>query len=355
MENFSDQIKTLAKRIQKMKDSIQTEEATKTSVIMPFFQMLNFDVFNPEEFLPEFTADVGIKKGEKVDYAIMQNGKPIILIEAKTIQEPLTKHDSQLFRYFGTTSAKFAILTNGIIYRFYTDLEAQNKMDATPFFEFNIFDIKDHQIAELYKFRKEMFNVENIMTTASELKYTSEIKQFLKAQWDAPTDDFIKFILSDIYPGLKTRQVLEKFNNIVKKSLKEFMNEFLNEKLKVALANTNADNYDVTKEVAATTVLVEEDVPEAITTQEEIEGYITIKVLLKEIVSPDRVHYRDNLSYFNVLLDNSIRKWICRLHLGGSTKTIQFNDDDKTSVAINSISDIISHKDKLINVTKKYM
>jgi hypothetical protein len=286
----------------------------------------------------------------------MQNGRPIILIEAKSIQEQLTKHDSQLFRYFGTTTAKFAILTNGMVYRFYTDLDEQNKMDTTPFFEFNLFEIKDHQIAELYKFRKENFNVENIITTAAELKYTSEIKLFLKKQWETPSDDFIKFIISDVYPGLKTRQVIEKFNGIVKKSLKEFVNDILNDRLKVALANTNSEEIETNNEVAATKATdIAIDAPDVVTTQEEIEGYITIKVLLKEIVSPDRVHYRDNLSYLNVLLDNSIRKWICRLHLGGTTKTIQFNDDNKTSMTINNISEILDHKRKLLDVAKKFM
>lgn len=120
--DFIDQVKQFAKRVEGMKDTIQTEEATKTSIIMPFFSLLGYDVFNPNEFIPEFTADVGIKKGEKVDYAILSDGSPVILIECKWIGEPLEKHDSQLFRYFGTSKAKFAILTNGLIYRFYTDL-----------------------------------------------------------------------------------------------------------------------------------------------------------------------------------------------------------------------------------------
>lgn len=349
---FADQIKALAKRVQKMKDSILTEEATKTSVIMPFFQTLNYDVFNPEEFMPEFIADVGIKKGEKVDYAILQNKKPMILIEAKSIQEPLTKHDSQLFRYFGTTEARFAILTNGIVYKFYTDLEEQNKMDATPFFEFNLFDIRDHQITELNKFKKDVFDVESINTTASELKYTSEIKRFLKAQWEAPSDEFITFILSDVYPGKKTKQVIEKFNGIVARSFKEFVNDILNDKLQTALANTNSEPI-VVKEVAAASE-IESEAPTAVTTEEEIEGYITVKVLLKEIVSPDRVHYRDNLSYFNILLDNSIRKWVCRLFFNGTNKSVQFNDDAKTTVNIDSVSDLINHKEKLLEVAKKF-
>lgn len=354
MSNLAEQIKSLAKRIQRMKESILSEEATKTSVIMPFFQALGYDVFNPEEFLPEFTADVGIKKGEKVDYAILQDGKPIILIEAKSLQEPLEKHDSQLFRYFGTTTAKFAILTNGYIYRFYTDLDEQNKMDAIPFFELNIFDMRDHQLTELQKFTKGNFDVEHIINTASELKYTSEIKLFLKKQWDKPSDEFIKLILTDIYPGLKTKQVIERFGGIVQNSLKQFMNDFLNDKLKTALETTNTENIRTTEEVAVTTEY-KEPAPEIVTTQEELEGYITIKVLLKEVISPDRVCYRDNLSYFNVLLDDNIRRWICRLYLNGVNKSIQFNDEDRSSASLETISDVIAYKDKLINVARKFL
>lgn len=353
MDNFPEEIKALAKRVHKMKDSILTEEATKTSVIMPFFKALNYDVFNPEEFVPEFVADVGIKKGEKVDYAIMQNGEPIILIEAKSIQEPLTKHDSQLFRYFGTTNAKFAILTNGTNYKFYTDLEEQNKMDTTPFFEFNLFDIRDNQIAELYKFRKGNFDVDNIITTASELKYTNEIKNFMKSQWENPSDEFITFILSNVYPGKKTRQVIEKFNSIVKKSLKEFVNDMFNDKLKVALSDSTSENNTVEKEVAATTEVVN-DAPQIVTTEEELEGYVTVKLLVMDAVPPERVFYRDNHSYFNVLLDDNIRKWVCRLGFNSANKYIQFNDENKTTVNINSVSDILLHKDKLIEVVKKF-
>ncbi len=127
--DFIDQLKQFSSRVETLRASLQTEEATKTAIIMPFFAMLGYDVFNPQEFVPEFTADVGTKKGEKVDYAIVDNGNPIILIEAKWIGENLNKHDSQLFRYFATTTAKIGILTNGLIYKFYTDLETPNKMD----------------------------------------------------------------------------------------------------------------------------------------------------------------------------------------------------------------------------------
>ena len=143
---FEEKLNQFIERVNKITNSISTEEATKTSLIMPFFSLLGYDVFNPNEFTPEYTADVGIKKGEKVDYAIILNNQPTILIEAKSVNENLQKHGSQLFRYFGTTSAKIGILTNGITYKFFTDLDETNKMDSAPFLEINILDLKEADI-----------------------------------------------------------------------------------------------------------------------------------------------------------------------------------------------------------------
>ena len=165
--DFKDQIAQLASRVEKMLAQIQTEEATKNALVMPFIQIMGYDVFNPFEVNPEFIADLGIKKGEKVDYAIMKDGEPTILIECKHHLENLDPHNSQLFRYFHTTKAKFGLLTNGLVYRFYTDLVERNKMDSTPFFEFKLTEVKEAEIAELKKFHKSYFDVENITNTAS--------------------------------------------------------------------------------------------------------------------------------------------------------------------------------------------
>jgi len=189
--DFIDQLKQFSTRVDGIRDSLQTEEATKTAIIMPFFAMLGYDVFNPQEFTPEYTADVGTKKGEKVDYAIMDNGQPVILIEAKWAGQVLDKHDSQLFRYFGTTNAKFGILTNGIVYKFYTDLDAPNKMDLQPFLEIDITDIKETQVAELKKFHKANFDVENVLNSASELKYSYAFRELFAKELQSPSDDFL--------------------------------------------------------------------------------------------------------------------------------------------------------------------
>lgn len=357
--DFIDQVKQFANRVESMKDSIQTEEATKTSIIMPFFSLLGYDVFNPHEFVPEFTADVGIKKGEKVDYAIMSEDSPVILIEAKWIGEPLEKHDSQLFRYFGTTKAKFAILTNGLIFRFYTDLEEPNKMDATPFLEINILDIKDGQVAELKKFHKSTFNVADIFDTASQLKYSNEFRKVFANELQNPSDDFLRFFLATVYTGVKTQAVMEKFRPILKKALNGYISELMNDKIKSALdVNAEDSSKGPSPEEAGEEIEIKPDVIEnkIVTTPEELEGYFVIKMLLKDTISIDDISYKDTINYISILYQNKVTKWICRLVLTSGHKLLIIPDENKKEVKyqINSVYEIEKYKDNLIEVVKRY-
>ena len=182
---LQNQLKVLAEKVIKLKEKIDTEESTKHAFVLPFINVLGYDTFNPTEVVPEFTADLGLKKGEKVDYAIFQNGVPIIIIECKNWKEKLNAHNSQLFRYFHTTKTRFALLTNGIEYQFFTDLESANKMDEKPFLEFDITQLKENVVNEIAKFHKTNFNVDEIVDNASSLKYTKEIKKLYAAVgWD---------------------------------------------------------------------------------------------------------------------------------------------------------------------------
>lgn len=354
--DFIDQVKQFSKRVESMKETVQTEEATKTSIIMPFFALLGYDVFDPTEFVPEFTADVGIKKGEKVDYAIISDGQPAILIEAKNIQENLDRHDSQLFRYFGTTAAKFAILTNGIIYRFYTDLEETNKMDETPFLEINILDLKDGQVPELKKFCKANFNVSDIFDTASELKYTHEFKNYFSSQLQDPCDDFIKLFVAQVYSGRCTQSVLDKFRPMLRKALNGYINEVMNDKIKSAL-NIEEKNAENKEENQDTSDSQSEKVKEIITTDEELEAYFIVKNLLKDIVPMEDITYRDTVSYINILYKDNGRHWICRLILKDSKKTLSIPDADKSTInyPLNNIYDLEKYKDKLEESLKRYL
>lgn len=358
--DFIDEIRQFSKRVDSLKDNLTTEEATKTSLIMPFFSLLGYDVFNPDEFVPEYTADVGIKKGEKVDYAILSNGEPVILIEAKWVKEELQKHDSQLFRYFGTSKAKFAILTNGITYRFYTDLEETNKMDEKPFLEINMLDIKEAQVAELKKFKKSAFSIDEIFNTASQLKYSNEIKNVFAQDLQNPSDQLIKYFLSSVYSGQRTQNAIEKFRPIVKQSLNQFINEMMNDKIKTALGAEETQNIapetaDVATEIASQ--VPTKDVPKIVTTEEELEAYFIIKNLLKDVVPMEEVTYKDNERYMAILHKNKTTRWICRLFFNSAKKFITVPDENKKDVRIDidSVYDIEKHKDELIAALNRYL
>lgn len=348
---FNEDLKSFAERIIPLKDTISTEEATKMSMIIPFFQLLGYDVFNPSEFCPEYTADVGIKKGEKVDYAILINDQPEILIECKWCGESLTKHGSQLFRYFSTSPAKFAILTNGLTYQFFTDLDEANKMDLTPFLEINIDNLKDAQINELKKFSKEVFDKDNIFSTASELKYSTLIKGLLSQDLDAPSDDFIRYVLSGVYDGPKTQKVIDKFKPIVKKSFNGFINDLVNQKISSALTPEDIE--------ASNDITLETDTAKSkiITTEEEIEAFYIIRGILAGTISVDEVVYRDTESYFGILFNDNNRKPICRLNLDTKNKQLLIPDESKkfNRIYIDTLDDIYKYKNELIDVAKRYL
>lgn len=351
---FNEQIKQFAVRVKQLQPNIQTEEATKMSMVIPFFQLLGYDVFNPAEFCPEFTADVGVKKGEKVDYAILENENPIILVECKWCGETLDKHGSQLFRYFGASAAKFGILTNGIVYRFYTDLEESNKMDLSPFLEINLFDVKDYQLAELKKFCKSNFDSDNIFSTASELKYTSLMKGVLAAELENPSDEFIRFILTNTYEGAKTQKVIDKFRPVVKKSLTGFINDLVNQKISSALNLKEIEPED-SKEIGEPET--EEPKSKIVTTQEEIEAFYIVRGILAGTVDVNDVVHRDTESYFGILYKDNNRKPICRLNFDTKKKQIYIPDENKnfTRYYIDGLNDIYTYKDQIIESAKRYL
>ena len=362
--DFIDQLKQFSKRVESMKDSIQTEEATKTAIIMPFFSMLGYDVFNPQEFVPEFTADVGIKKGEKVDYAIIRDGQPVILIECKSISENLDRHDSQLFRYFGTTTAKFAILTNGIIYRFYTDLDSPNKMDDDPFLTINILDVRENQVPELKKFSKSVFDIDSIFSTASELKYVHEFKHVFTEQLDTPADDFIRFFLQGCYSGPKTQNVIEKFRPVLRKALNDLISEMMNDMIKTALGGSGGSvsvieqkPVDDIPSPSEDSVEQEKRIPNIVTTEEELEAFFIIKNLFADLVDIHEITYKDTESYINILYKGNIRKWICRLRLTDNQKTLIVPDENKKEhkFTLSDIYELRNYKDTLTEVLQRYL
>ena len=235
---FIDEVRTRSRRFKERLDYLDTEEATKNALVMPFLQMLGYNIFDPTEVVPEFTADFGTKRGEKVDYALMQNGKPVILIEAKRYGTPLrVGQESQLFRYFSAaTSARFAILTDGIIYRFYSDLEETGGMDRSPFYEFNMLEFTPREVEQLSRFRKDKFDPEQTIEAARELKITNQLKRALEGEMRNPSDEFVRFMLGRIeYPHPKTGRRIEQFTPVVQEAFRQFVNDLLESRLKSAI------------------------------------------------------------------------------------------------------------------------
>ena len=359
---FKQQILDLGKKIEKYREKITNEEMTKTALILPFFDILGYDTRNPFEFHPEFTADLADSKGEKVDYAILINDLPQILIEAKMCSDSLDKHDKQLMRYFHTTEAKIGILTNGIIYKFYTDLEETNKMDTKPFLEINLLDMKEHEVNELRKFYKTNFDLRNIMTSAEELKYSNAIKKMLKVEFETPSTNFVSYILNEVYDGIKTQKVKDKFELTVKKSISEFINDMVRSRIEGVL-EPKVELNTITEEIP--TVILEETQNKIVTTNGEMEGFIIIKTLVRSLVKDTkRITYKDTTDYFNITLDNNIRKWICRLYLNKKNKYISFpeilENGERTNKEIKIVLEsfpesLFEHKEQIEKILSIYL
>ncbi|KIL06619.1 endonuclease [Clostridium botulinum] len=351
---IKEKLYTLSERIEKIVGQIKTEEGTKQSLILPFFQILGYDVFNPLEFCPEFDADYGIKKGEKVDYAILIDGEPTILVEAKACSDNLDKHGAQLFRYFNSSKAKFGVLTNGIKYRFFTDLDETNKMDIRPFFEIDLSNLNDTQILYLKNFERDSLDVNSILSTAEELKYSNLIKDFLKQQLTSPTEDFANYILSQIYEGRKTATVIEKFLPIIKRAFNQLITETLSTKFAETLKgeaklDKNADTIDKI-------IDLDSSINKIITTNDELEGFAIIKSILRSVINPNDITYKDTESYFGILYKNNTRKWICRLYLG-CKKSIVFPTDDKSQERyyIETLNDLYLYEEQLKSIISKFI
>lgn len=355
---FETRLNALATKVMNQRSAIQTEEATKNAFVMPFIStILGYDVFDPLEVVPEFTADVGMKKGEKVDYAIMRDGEVQMLIECKTSKDALRiEHASQLFRYFSVTNARIAVLTNGTVYNFYTDLDAPNKMDDRPFLVLDLLEIDDTLLPELRKLTKSDFDLNSVINAAEELKYVGAIKRALAAEFRDPQDDFVRLLTARVHDGRFTQEVRTQFRGLTLKAFKQFLNEQVNDRLKTALGSSYTPPSQ--QSTGEPITIASEEVAEADlsrdteieTTLEELEGYQIVKAIACSEVKPQRIVQRDAKSYFAILLDDNNRKPIARLHFNAKTKKhLGLFDAEKNEVKypIDTLDDIYQHAEAI--------
>lgn len=342
-------IQEFSEKIRQSREHVQTEQATKSAFIMPFLQLLGYDVFSPLEVVPEYTADVGIKKGEKVDFAILRDGQPVMLLECKCCGAALDAGKcSQLFRYFHTLpSARIGILTNGAQYLFFSDLDTPNVMDQRPFMEFDMLAPDKSLVPELLKLSKANWDIAATLSAATELKYMRALKAVLASELQSPGDETVRLLANKVYDGQLTAKVREMFSGLVRRAFQQLVNDMINERLTSAMIAPQ--NQEQAAPAEGATLPPAEPASKVQTTEEEHEGFHLVKAILRRTVDPKRVVMRDAQSYCAVLLDDNNRKPLCRLHFNGKQKYLGLFNADKAEerVPIATIDDIYAHAERL--------
>jgi hypothetical protein len=361
--SFIERVESLAKRLPSLFGHLETEEATKNALVMPFISALGYDVFNPMEVVPEFTAAesgvVGMKKGEKVDYALQRDGEVIMLIECKQARVDLNEANmSQLYRYFGVTKARIGLLTNGVVYRFFSDIDEPNKMDKKPFLELNLADLREPLLVEVRKLTKDQFDLEKMLSSASDLKYLTEIKRIIGRQLDEPDESFVRFFFAQAHEGRFTAAAKEQFSDLVRRAFQQYIGERVTDRLRSALERSEPDALAaVGLDAAAETETAEAPESDGIaTTEEELEGYHIVRAIVRAVLPAGRLTYRDTKSYFGVLVDDNNRKPICRLHFNRTQKYLGLFDDEKneTRIPLESVDSIYDFADTLRTAALRY-
>ena len=322
------------------KTDLRSEEDTKRVLVVPFIEALGYDTRNPAEFLSEYST---AGSSGRVDYAILHDGNPVIIVECKPVSnERLIDNRGQLRRYFNAAKPDVAILTNGIQYQFFSDLDREGEMDSEPFLEVDLGDCDDEDFGEpgapainsLAAFTKSEFSSNGVRETATSLKYKRGIRRFLEQQFydNALASDFVDLLARRVHTGSVTKRVRENVGELSKEVIKEF---------KYALSKAAAES------------------PEHTTTSDEVEGYYIVKNILWNVVDSDRVVMRDGASYCTLQLDESpkSRKIVCRLRFNNlSRKRIGLLDGDKEEqVRIDALGEINNYAERIRQTARQIL
>lgn len=350
-------LEQLHQRVDILKDQINTEEATKNAFVMPFIQILGYDIFNPTEVIPEFICDIGTKKGEKVDYVIKKDNEPILIIECKHWKEKVEAHNSQLHRYYHVSKARFGVLTNGHQYNFYADLEKPNIMDEKPFFTLDLSNLKESSLKILYNFTKNGYSLESILDSAEALKYIKAIRTEFEKELKEPSDEIVKLLVNRFFDKPLTASRLITFKEYTRRAFSNSINDSINFRLKNALNISETIPSKEAQKITNVDENSEKEMPKFITTEEEIEGSQIVKAILREVLPASRIAFRDTQSYFGILLDDNNRKPICRLHFNSTNKYLEvFNNgkDNGEKKLLVTLDEIYHYKGELLDTVKNY-
>lgn len=344
MSTFHEQMLRLAEQIRRRQPHIRGEESTKQALILPFFSALGYDVHDPTEVEPEYVADFAKKRpggpAEKVDYAIRRDGAPVIFVECKSVDVNPSSHSGQLARYFNATpSVPIAILTNGLRYVFFTDLQDRNILSENPYFEFNLLSFSNNDSDVLESFSRARFDPLTVREKAEEIIYSSKIISYMSELLRSPSDSFTRFVLSELnmFSGQRlTARLVEKFTPIIRhavqtalldmatRSIREHGSDRPEPPVSAAPPVPPAAPPPPKPEPAATAVPstpAKSGSAPIVTTPEELEAFEIVRTICADSPLKTPVVSRDTSQWFTISA-GSPRKWFVRLYYNQKRKSI---------------------------------
>lgn len=337
---FARSLNDFWKEKEKSLNSQMNEGDTKRILIDPFIRILGYDTDNQREFQTEVKADAG-----RVDYAICHDGNPVIIFECKAqSNKQLTDEQGQLRRYFSAAQPEVhvAVLTNGVEYRFFGDLDKDGIMDSEPFLEVDFRDLDEDDFCEpdspilsqLRTFTKAEFDIDNPKKKPREMKYSRDIGKFIDAQFNekSPGEELVEWLSREVHNGRITQRFKRELEPIVKQAISEF----------------KVRQHKALQEPSTVT-----------TTDEERLGYQTVKNILWNIVDSNRVLMMDHETRCTIQLDDSkkSRKRICIFWFNNPQKKRLGLLDKATEqrVSISSIDEINRHAERIRATAKKIL
>lgn len=343
MNSFFEQLQRFAEQVRRRQPHIRGEESTKQALIVPFLSLLGYDVHDPTELQPEYIADFAKKRSggpsEKVDYAIRRDNVPVIFIECKAVDCDPSAHSGQLARYFNaTTSVPIAIITNGLRYMFFTDLEEKNILSERPFFQFNILEFTTNDAEVLESFGRARYDPATIRERVEEIIYAFKINAYIGEVLRSPSESFTRFVLSELnlFSGGKklTAKLIEKFiptiRRAVQTTLLDMATRSIREQAEAPLAAVAAAPVVAPPPVAPAPEAAVVSPPAAkaansavVTTAEELEAFEIVRQMCADspLAAGATIQYRDTVAYFAINA-GSVRKTFVRLYFGGRRKSI---------------------------------
>ncbi len=369
--DFVQKLHELATQIPRLEQQglIKTQASTKQALVLPFISALGYNVFDPGEVTPEFVAEMDVQQGNYADYAVMRDGKPIIVFECKSLQTDLNQlQPVALDRYFTFTEARIGVLTNGLAYEFYTDLDAQSSRDEMPFLVFNILDSTSHEMMKL--FTRQSFDLETITSIPLDLKYTSVIKQLIADEMSQPSERLVNYFASQVYSGPLSPARQTQFADIIQHAWREILGApaMIEEapapvqavatppKWPRAEATPTASNPPTPAPKPASPPPFPDT--KTILADPGLEAFRIIREIAQSVVSNKHIVMRDAQGYCYLVHNNGSRRRvaICRVYINGGQKMLGLFDEhqEEHQFPLERVEDLRGYTDQLKAIVRYY-